>query len=105
LVGNFFANRQTNIAAEREFRKTELKSANKLFDDVSISMNTLTEASQEVMWALVLRPDQERWTTRDVANWEAYDKHLASWNRSRSRNLALTNKYFGYDAGVKLNQV
>ena len=53
----------------------------------------------------MLRPDQTQWATRDVANWEAYDKELASWNRSRSRNLALTNKYFGADAGVKLNQI
>lgn len=56
LVGNFFANRQSTVAAEREFRQTELKNANKLFDDVSISMNTLAESSQDVMWALVLRP-------------------------------------------------
>lgn len=105
LVGNFFSNRQTKIADEREFRQTELKSANKLFDDVSISMNTLTESSQDVMWALVLRPDQEQWTTRDVASWEAYDKELASWNRARSRNLALTNKYFGDDVGAKLNKI
>lgn len=28
-----------------------------------------------------------------------------AWNRARSRNLALTNKYFGIEAGSKLNQI
>lgn len=103
LVGNFFINRQQQIAAEREFRASELKMANKVFDEVSTSMDALAQSSMDVMWALVLRPDREKeWRQEDLASWETYTQTRASWNKSRSRNLALTKKYFGENAADDL---
>ncbi len=106
LIGNFFVNRQKQIAAEREFRAAELKMANKVFDEVSLSMAALAESSRDAMWALMLRPDREQdWTPEDVASWRAYNDNLVSWNRARARNLALTRKYFGDEAAVALKCV
>ena len=106
LIGNFFINRQKQIVAEREFRAAELKMANKVFDEVSIAMAALAQLSREAMWALVLRPDRKKqWMPEDSTTWAAYNQELASWNRSKARNLALTKKYFGDAAMVGLKQI
>jgi hypothetical protein len=106
LIGNFFINRQKQIAAEREFRAAELKMANKVFDEVSNAMAALAQLSREAMWALVLRPDRKKqWMPEDSTTWAAYNQELASWNRSRARNRALTKKYFGDTAVVGLKQI
>jgi hypothetical protein len=106
LIGNFFINRQKQIAAEREFRAAELKMANKVFDEVSNAMAALAQLSREAMWALVLRPDRKKqWMPEDSTTWAAYNQELASWNRSKARNRALTKKYFGDTAVVGLKQI
>ncbi len=105
LIGNFFVNRQKQIAAEREFRATELAMANKVFDELSVSMATLAEASRDAMWALVLRPDRKKWRQEDHANWQAYNEALGPWNKSRARNRALTKKYFGEDTEQVLKEI
>ena len=106
LIGNFFVNRQKQIAAEREFRAAELKRANALFDEISVGMGALAESSRNAMWALVLRPDREKqWRAEDIATWKAYNKELVAWNNSRARNLALTRKYFGDNAAEELESI
>lgn len=106
LIGNFFVNRQKQIVAEREFRAAELKMANKVFDEVSIAMAALAQLSRAAMWALVLRPDRKKeWMPEDATTWAAYNEELASWNKSKARNLALTRKYFGDAAAVGLKHI
>ena len=106
LVGNFFVNRQKQIAAERTFREAELKMANKVFDEVSISMAALAQSSRDAMWALVLRPDREKqWTPEDKSAWQTYNTELVAWNKAKARNLALTKKYFGDKAARALKRI
>ena len=106
LIGNFFVNRQKQIAAEREFRRAELEMANKVFDEVSLAMAAVAESSRDAMWALVLRPDRESdWTPEDAASWSTYNEQLTPWNRARARNLALTRKYFGDQAAEALKHI
>jgi hypothetical protein len=77
-----------------------------VFDEVSIAMAALAQLSREAMWALVLRPDRKKqWMPEDSTTWAAYNQELASWNRSKARNLALTEKYFGDAAMVGLKQI
>ncbi len=106
LVGNFLMNRQGQIKAQREFRAAEVKMATQVFDDVSVSADALCSCSRDVMWALVLRPDRDNeWKPEDNAAWKNYTEGLSSWNKSRSRNLALTGKYFGDEAAKRLKKV
>ncbi len=106
LVGNFLMNRQGQIKAQREFRAAEVKMATQVFDEVSVSADALCSCSRDVMWALVLRPDRENeWKPEDHAAWKTYTEGLSSWNKSRSRNLALTGKYFGDEAAKGLRKI
>lgn len=106
LIGNFFINRQNQISKQREFREAELKMAKEVFNEVSISMDSLCTASRDAMWALVLRPDcAKEWKPEDHEAWKTYSEGLTSWKKSRARNIALTRKYFGTDAADRLKKI
>ena len=91
-IGAFFQNRAKKNLVIQKTEERELTQAQKLFDALSLQMDTRLYAMRRVYWAIKFDSIDEK---EVQVRWDRYQDILIAWNNALNQNLSMIQRYFG----------
>ena len=96
LIGSYFQNRTARIQAEKKKREEELAFADKVYNEVSAALDSISyNLTEQAIYVAVRSAKGTPRLPDDQTNWESYQTSLRIWKSNVNHMLGQIRAFYG----------